>query len=274
MNFQAFKMDGLGNDFVIIDQRQKKLNLSQDQIIRICDRSFLGCDQLILINNSNNTDAELLFYNSDGSFSETCGNGTRCVAYLISEKLNKNEINLTTSSGDLSSKILGKNLVETVIGKAKTNWHEIPINKNINTKDLNIKIMDKNKNEFTGGTAVNVGNPHVIFFVDEIHDFDLTKIGPHLEHNEIFPEKCNVTLARVENRKKIHVKVWERGAGLTMACGSAACATAYAGKIKGVSDDNVDIVFKLGNLSISIDKKNLIKMKGSVSDIKKIEVKL
>jgi len=274
MIFNAYKMDGLGNDFVIIDSRSNKIDLSNDQIIKICDRSFVGCDQLIIINSSNNADANLVFYNSDGSESEACGNGTRCTAYLISEENNKKDINLETKTGMLSSKILGKNLVETVIGKAKTYWKEIPISKELNTKNLNLKIKDKYSVDHIGGTAVNVGNPHVVFFVKNLDSFNLKEIGPDLERNELFPERCNVTLAKVENNKKISVKVWERGAGLTKACGSAACATAFAGKMNNLTVNNVDVTFELGDLSISIDDKDFIKMKGSVSNIKKIEIKL
>ncbi len=274
MSFNAFKMDGLGNDFIIIDCRNERINLSKKQIIKLCDRSFIGCDQLILINKSNHSDAELVFYNSDGSESTTCGNGTRCVAYLISKDINKNEIILTTKSGNLSSKILDSNLVETVIGKAKTNWNEIPISKEMNTKNLGLQIKDKNENIFEGGIAVNVGNPHTIFFVDDINKFDLNKIGPLLENDTLFPQKCNITLARIESKKKISVKVWERGAGLTKACGSAACAAAFAARVNNLIEDNVEVVFELGNLSINIADDNIIKMKGPVSDIKMIEIEL
>jgi len=274
MNFKAFKMDGLGNDFVIIDNRTDEIKLSSDQIIKICNRSFIGCDQLIIINRSVESDADLIFYNSDGSESGACGNGTRCVAYLISEENNKKEINLRTKSGVLNSKILDKNLVETVIGIAKTEWKEIPISQKMDTKNLNLKITDKNKNEYFGGTAVNVGNPHAIFFVDKLENFNLEDIGPNLEINKLFPDRCNITLAEIKNSKKIFVKVWERGAGLTKACGSAACATAFASKINGLTGNEVDIEFELGNLSISINKNNSIKMKGAVSNIKSIEINL
>ena len=274
MNLNAYKMDGLGNDFVIIDQRFNEIILTKEQIIKICSRSFIGCDQLIIINNSEDNDGDLIFYNSDGSESSACGNGTRCVAYLISEENNKKEINLRTKSGILNSKILDKNLVETVIGIAKTDWREIPISHKIDTKNLNLRIEDKNKNEYFGGTAVNVGNPHTIFFVDKLENYNLSEIGPSLEKNKLFPDRCNITLAKIENSKKIFVKVWERGAGLTKACGSAACATAFASKINGFTENEVDIAFELGNLSISINKNNSIKMKGAVSNIKTIEIKL
>ena len=274
MNFKAFKMDGLGNDFVIIDNRTDEIKLSSDQIIKICNRSFIGCDQLIIMNHSEESDADLIFYNSDGSESGACGNGTRCVAYLISEENNKKEIILRTKSGVLNSKILDKNLVETVIGIPKTEWKEIPISQKMDTKNLNLKITDNNKNEYFGGTAVNVGNPHIVFFVNNIEDFNLEKIGPKIENDKLFPEKCNVTLAEIKDSKKIFVKVWERGAGLTKACGSAACATAFASKINGLTGNEVDIEFELGNLSISINKNNSIKMKGAVSNIKSIEINL
>ena len=185
MDIKAFKMDGLGNDFVIIDQRNQNYNLTKDQIIKICDRNFIGCDQLIFIQKSDEKDARLEFYNSDGSKSGACGNGTRCVADLLSKENGNKEIILWTSSGALKSQILDNNLVETEIGIAKTNWSEIPLNKNLDTKNLNIKIINKNN----------------------IEDYDLKKIGPEIENHNYFPEKCNVTLANVINKKLIKVKV-------------------------------------------------------------------
>ena len=274
MDIKAFKMDGLGNDFVIIDSRQKVANLSKEQIVKICDRKFIGCDQLILIENDNATDARLKFFNSDGSESGACGNGTRCVADLISKEKDNKIIILSTLSGNLKSEILGNNLVTTEIGNAKTKWSEIPLSNELNTKNLNIQINDLNNNQHFGGTAINVGNPHVIFFVDEIEKFNITKIGSQIENHKMFPEKCNVTIAKVVNKNLIKIKVWERGAGLTKACGTAACATAFAGKLNNFTDNNTDIEFETGKLSIFIDEKNSIHMKGPVSDIKKISIKL
>ena len=274
MNIKAFKMEGLGNDFVIIDQRNQNLNLSKDQITKICDRNYIGCDQLILIKKNRKIDAGLEFFNSDGSISEACGNGTRCVASLLSKENDKKEIFLWTSGGILKSKILGDNLVETEIGVSKTHWSEIPLSESLNTKNLNIKILDRNNKEHTGGTAVNVGNPHVVFFVDNIEDYDLQKIGPTIENHKLFPKKCNVTLAKVINNKLVKVRVWERGAGLTKACGTAACATAVSGNINELIEKKVDIEFSLGKLSISIDENNSVHMKGPVSDIVNIDIKL
>ena len=274
MDIKAFKMDGLGNDFVIIDNRQKITNLTKEQIIKICNRNFIGCDQLIIIETDKSADAYLKFFNSDGGESGACGNGTRCIAELISKETKNKIIVLKTLSGNLKSEILGDNIVTTEIGKAKTEWNEIPLSEKLDTKNLSIKIYDKNKNEFVGGTAVNVGNPHVIFFVNEVENFDIKNIGPQIENKKIFPEKCNVTIAQVINKNLIKVKVWERGAGLTKACGTAACATAFAGKLNHLTDNKTDIEFENGKLSILIDKKNSIHMKGPVSDIKEIKIKL
>ena len=274
MDIKAFKMDGLGNDFVIIDNRQTITNLTKEQIIKICDRKFIGCDQLILIKKNDFSDASLEFYNSDGGMSGACGNGTRCIADLLGKENNKKEIVLTTLSGKLKSNIVGEKMVSTEIGVAKTNWDEIPLSKELNTNNLGIKIIDKNNNEFSGGTAVNVGNPHVVFFVDNNENFEIKKIGPEIENHSLFPEKCNVTLATVVNKELIKVRVWERGAGLTKACGTAACATAFAAKQNGLVNDKVNIEFSTGRLTISIDENNSIHMKGPVSDIEEINFKI
>ena len=274
MEFNAFKMDGLGNDFVIIDQRKKNISLSNDQIIKICNREFIGCDQLIYIKKDSNLDAELEFYNSDGSKSDACGNGTRCVAHLLSKENNKKEINLTVASKILKSKIFENNLVETSIGSPKMKWDEIPLSKNSNTKNLNIKLIDNENNEFIGGIAVNVGNPHVIFFIENIDKFNLEKIGPEIENHELFPEKCNVTLANKINQNLIKVKVWERGAGLTKACGTAACAAAVAANLENLSNSKTEIEFSTGKLLISIDEKNNISMTGPVSKIEEIKINI
>ena len=274
MEFKAFKMDGLGNDFVIIDQRNDHIELTNDQIKKICNRNFIGCDQLIYIKKNEKIDADMKFYNSDGSISGACGNGTRCVAYLLSKEINKNKIILGTESGNLESKILKEKLVETKLGIAKTNWKEIPLVKESNTINLNYKIIDNTNKEYFGGTALNVGNPHIVFFVNNIEDFNLEKIGPEIENDKLFPKKCNVTLAKIINENHIKVKVWERGAGLTKACGTAACATAFAAKINGKIKNKTEIEFELGKLSIFIDENGNIYMTGPVSNIDQIQIKI
>jgi len=200
MDIHAYKMNGLGNDFIIIDNRSDPIILNKDQIIKICDRKFIGCDQLILINNHKTSDAHLEFFNSDGSISGACGNGTRCIAEFLSKENKKKNILLTTTSGELNSDILRNNFVETEIGVGKTEWNEIPLSESMNTKNLNIKIADVKEIEYSGGTAVNVGNPHVIFFVNNVDDFDIEKIGSEIEQYKLFPEKCNVTIAQVINK--------------------------------------------------------------------------
>ena len=193
---------------------------------------------------------------------------------MLSKENNKSLVTLTTKSGDLKSEILGKKLVSTEIGKGRTEWNEIPLSEELDTNNLNIKITDLKNNNHTGGTAVNVGNPHVIFFVDNNENFEIKKIGPQIEHHPLFPEKCNVTLATVVNKELIKVKVWERGAGLTKACGTAACATAFAAMRNKLSGNKVDIEFSTGKLSIRIDENNSIHMKGPVSDIEEINIKI
>ena len=274
MEFKAFKMDGLGNDFVIIDNRSNNVELTRDQIIRICDRKFIGCDQLIFINKSNKGDAEMEFYNSDGSISGACGNGTRCVAFLIFKETDKKVVDLFVGSNHLKSKILENNEVETIIGVPKTHWKDIPISENLDTKNLGIEISDKNNSSSKGGIAVNVGNPHVIFFVDNIDNFDLEKIGPMVENNNLFPEKCNFTLANKIGNNHYKVKVWERGAGLTKACGTAACATAVAANLEKLENSSTEIEFSLGKLIINIDQDKRIHMRGPVSEIKEIKINI
>jgi len=267
-------MDGLGNDFVIIDQRQNRIDLNKNQILKICNRDLIGCDQLIYIIENSNADAEMEFYNSDGSKSEACGNGTRCVAYLLSKEKDKKEINLIVGSTVLKSKILENNLVETFIGLPKTNWDQIPISESLDTKNLGIEIKDKDNTIFKGGIAVNVGNPHAIFFVNNIEKFELEKIGPEIENHRLFPERCNVTLAKKIGENHYKVKVWERGAGLTKACGTAACATAVAANLKKMENSKTYIEFTLGKLTIAIDKNKIISMKGPVSKIKEIKINI
>ena len=274
MEFKAFKMDGLGNDFVIIDNRSNNVELTRDQIIRICDRKFIGCDQLIFVNKSNKGDAEMEFYNSDGSISGACGNGTRCVAFLIFKETDKKVVDLFVGSNQLKSKILENSEVETIIGVPKTHWKDIPMSENLDTKNLGIEISDKNNSSLKGGIAVNVGNPHVIFFVNNIDDFDLKKIGPMIENNKLFPEKCNFTLANKIGNNHYKVKVWERGAGLTKACGTAACATAVAANLEKLENSSTEIEFSLGKLIINIDQDKKIHMRGPVSEIKEIKINI
>ena len=157
------------------------------------------------------------------------------------------------------------------IGPGKLGWADIPLKEKMDTRNLNFNFEDI-QIEMKNGTAINVGNPHVVFFVDELEKFNIEKIGPKIENHNFFPEKCNVTLANVISSNLIKVRVWERGAGLTKACGTAACATAVAAFKSRLVNDEVDIKFKEGFLNIKIDKTDNIFMTGPVSEIKKIDL--
>ena len=272
--FNAIKMDGLGNDFVIFDTRNKNLSFSKEEIIKIADRKFIGCDQVILLKNDTDSDAYLSFFNSNGEEASACGNGSRCVSYLLSKEKNKNKIKIKTKGGILNSDILEKKIVRINIGKPKFLWNEIPLNKKMESQDLKIELSDLNNNTHKGGYAVNVGNPHAVFFVNNCDSFDLKKVGPEIENHKIFPEKCNVSLAEIRNKSLIKLKVWERGAGMTKACGTAACATAAVAIKNKLTERKIDIKFELGILNIELDQNSNIFMQGPVSDVKNIKVVL
>ena len=272
--FEAYKMDGLGNDFIIFDKRKKSISLTKDQIIKISDRSNIGCDQVIFIDKNAKGNTSLKFYNPDGGEISACGNGSRCVAYLLLKENNSKKISLKTKVGILQAELKDKNLVSINMGQPSFDWKKIPLLREIDNKNLKIKIKSQDGKEIVGGFSLSIGNPHVIFFVNDCGQFDLKKIGPMIENHSYFPEKCNVTLASVKNRKLVKVKVWERGAGLTKACGTAACATAVSGAVLKLNERYVDIEFTEGILNIDWKLDNNIYMTGKVSEVKKITVSI
>ena len=160
------------------------------------------------------------------------------------------------------------------MGQPNFEWNKIPLSKQMDNKNLEIKINGKDGKEIKGGFSLNVGNPHVIFFVKDFVPFNLKEIGPKIENHNYFPEKCNVTLATIKNKKLVKVKVWERGAGLTKACGTAACATAVSGAVLKLNERCVDIEFSEGLLNIDWKKDNNIYMTGEVSKVKKITINI
>jgi len=271
---EAYKMDGLGNDFIIFDNRNKSISLTKDEIIKISDRKNIGCDQVIFIDKDKSSNAFLRFYNSDGGEISACGNGCRCVAYLLMKENNIKKVSLRTKSGILNAELDQKNLVSINMGQPNFKYDKIPLIKEMNHKNLQIKIKSKNGHEIAGGFSLSVGNPHVVFFVDDLNEFDLKEIGPKIENHNYFPEKCNVTLACINNDELIKVKVWERGAGLTKACGTAACATAVSGAVLKLNKRCVNIEFSEGLINIDWKKNNNIYMTGKVSEIKKISVNI
>ena len=270
----AYKMDGLGNDFIIFDKRKKSISLTKDQIIKISDRSNIGCDQVIFIDNDKNSNTSLTFYNSDGGEIAACGNGSRCTAYLLMKENNNKKISLRTKVGILQAELDDKNLVRINMGQPNFKWKKIPLSKEMDNKNLKIKINSTDGKEIEGGFSLSVGNPHIIFFVEDFNKFNLKEIGPKIENHNYFPEKCNVTLASIKNKKHVKVKVWERGAGLTKACGTAACATAVAGAVLKLNERYVDIEFQEGLLNIDWNADNNIYMTGKISEVKKITVSI
>ena len=266
----AYRMDGLGNDFIIVDRRANSIKLSKEEIIKLGDRKVLGFDQILFIEKPQSNSYPITIYNSDGGEVSACGNGARCVAYLLGKNLNIKEINLKTKNRLLSAKLVGNLDVEIEMGKPLFNFDEIPLSKKINSSDINLNINNK---VFSGGFCINIGNPHIIFFVKDCFENDLKIIGPKIENHDLFPEKINVTFAEVIDKNNIKVNVWERGAGLTKACGTAACATAVAALEKKLVNNKVNIIFKEGILKIAIDKNNNIFMTGPVSEIKNLKIK-
>ena len=272
---KAFRMDGLGNKFVIVDRRKDLVDISKEKIIHLGNlESFhrdIGFDQIIFIEKEVDKAFPITIFNSDGSEVSACGNGSRCIAYLLGKDLNTKTVRLKTNNRLLEAKILGDLDVELAMGKPIFEWDKIPLSKKIDHSDVTLNINDK---IFTNGFCLNVGNPHIIFFVKDCFEYDLKILGPKIENHELFSEKTNVTFAQVDNKNNIKVNVWERGAGLTKACGTAACATAVAATIKKLTENNINIKFKEGNLNIKIDKDLNIIMRGPVSDIKHTKLEI
>ena len=265
----AYKMDGLGNDFIIIDRRENSINLGKEKIIQLGNRNNIGFDQIIFIEKEKENSYPITIFNCDGGEVDACGNGSRCVAYLLGKNLNTNKIKLTTSNRMLKANIVGDFYVELEMGKPLFNFEDIPLSKKINPGNITLNINNK---IFSGGFCVNVGNPHIIFFVKDCFEHDLKEIGPKIENHDLFPETTNVTFAQVVDKNNIIVNVWERGAGLTKACGTAACATAVAAFKNKLVGKKANVKFKEGLLNIEIDKTNNIFMTGPVSEIKNIKI--
>ena len=267
----AYRMDGLGNDFIIIDRRENSIEIKKNKIIELGDRANIGFDQIIFIEKQKAGSYPITIYNSDGGEVSACGNGARCVAYLLSKNLNTNEIRIKTNNRLLNAKIVGDFQVELEMGKPLFGSVEIPLSKKIDPRNV---ILNINNQTFSEGFCVNVGNPHIIFFGKDYLKHDLKVIGPKIEHHDLFPEKTNVTFADVIDKKNIKVSVWERGAGLTKACGTAACATAVASFSKNLTEREVQIAFDQGSLKIKYDSNKNIFMTGSVSKIKKMDISI
>jgi len=274
MDIKAFKMDGLGNDFVIIDRRKNEINLSKEQIIKIGDRNNVGFDQIIFIEKEVKDVFPIKIYNPDGIEVGACGNGSRCIAYLISKENNQKKIKLEADKRILEAEILSEKMVKINMGFTKfKGWKDIPLIEGLDPRKVSIDFLEK---EYGLGYCVNVGNPHIVFFVKDCEKVDIEKIGPKIENHHYFPERINVTFAEVaDDFKNIKVNVWERGAGKTKACGTAACATVVVGYLNGLTERICNVHFKEGALEIFSDMSDChVYMTGPVSDIKEITLKI
>lgn len=246
---EFIKMHGLGNDFVIIDRRLKSISITENLIQKLSDRKTgAGCDQLITINNSeNNVDADIEIFNPGGDRAEACGNGTRCIAkVLFDENRDKKLLRIHSDAGILEAKREDTN-ISVNMGYVTTDWNKIPLSKHMDTMNIPILIDGYSK-----GVAVNVGNPHVIFFGSSIYETNLKKIGPSIESHEFFPNKTNVELVEIINSNTLKMRVWERGVGTTLACGSGACASVYAAWKKNLTENKVEVKLERGSLFINI----------------------
>jgi|SRR6056300_134290 len=255
------KMHGLGNDFVIIDSRNNNYIINEKNIRLISNRRLgVGCDQVIEIKDSKSADIFMKIYNSDGSEAEACGNATRCVAGILFASSPKKNILIETVSGILKAESEANGNIKVDMGKPKLGWQDIPLSKNID--EINFEQFS-----LKNGFAVNLGNPHVVFFVEDLKNFTIDKIGPFIETNELFPQKVNVEICQIISDQKIRVMVWERGAGKTLACGSGACAVLVAAYKKGLSKEIAEIQLDGGSLNISWNVKtdNHLIMSGPVS---------
>lgn len=242
-----FKMNGCGNDFVIIDARSRgSLPLSSAQARAIADRDGgLGCDQVIVIERSIRGDAYMRIWNADGGDTEACGNATRCVAWLLMEEGGAVSRRIETPAGMLYAERAGDKVITVDMGSPLLRWEEIPL----------ARAMDTDRMAFAAGGyeapgAVSMGNPHVVFFVNDVRAVPIEALGPKVEHDPLFPQGANVGFAEVRSPEQIRLRVWERGVGLTQACGTGACAAVVAAHRQGRTGRRAEVLVDGGSLEI------------------------
>ena len=228
------KMHGLGNDFVIFDARDAALSLTPDQARAVADRHFgIGCDTIVIMRPGDaDTDAFVQFINADGSESGACLNATRCVARLLMEERGHTRIKLATKAGLLIGSDAGKGLVTIDAGLPRLDWDQVPLASEVDTTDF---PLDMGSGALPV-SAVSMGNPHCVIFVTDTEQAPLTTLGPRIETLSFFPQRTNVEFAQIVSRTRIRMRVWERGVGVTLACGTGACATLVACHLLGLSD--------------------------------------
>ena len=257
------KMHGLENDFVVLDARQKEIILSKSEIIAIADRKAgIGFDQLLIIQPSKKSNGVFMsVYNSNGDRVETCGNGARCIAKVIMDDLNIDEIVIETLAGPIEAIRQQEDLITVNLGKFKTSWKEIPLEQELDTLNLDLGIED-----LPSGVAVNVGNPHIVFFISNLDNIDLNKIGPKVSSHKIFSEGVNVEFAQLLSKDHIRMRVWERGVGITKACGTGACATLVAAVKKGLSQNFARVTLDGGDLFVELTANDEVKLTGPANN--------
>ncbi|KHQ54855.1 MULTISPECIES: diaminopimelate epimerase [Mameliella] len=235
------KMHGLGNDFVVIDSRQREAALTPARIAAIADRHRgVGFDQLAVITQNANQ-PHLTFYNSDGSTSAACGNATRCIARHLMDQTGETRLSLTTDRGTLEAVDAGNGLTSVNMGPPQLDWAEIPLAEEMDTLELPIE---------GGPTATGMGNPHCTFFVEDAEAIPLEQFGPRYEHHPLYPQRTNVQVASLLGENHLRMRVWERGVGVTLASGSSSCATAVAAARRGLTGRSVRIDLDGGTLQV------------------------
>ena len=243
-----WKMNGLGNDFVVLDGRAAPLEVTRDQVRLIADRrAGIGCDQLIVMAPSQAADIRMRIWNRDGEEVESCGNASRCVADLVLGETRRRAMTIETLGGLLQCSRDGSGMITIDMGSPRFRWDEIPLSEPF----PDTRAIELEAGPLLGSpSAVNVGNPHCLFFVDDLDSIDLAAVGPVLERHPLFPERANISLVRVISPEHIALKVWERGAGLTRACGTAACAGAVAAARNELTGRQVTATLPGGDLAI------------------------
>ena len=242
-NISFLKMHGLGNDFVVIDSRDKSINFTINLIRKLGDRNFgVGFDQLGIIQNSEESDAHLTFFNSDGSISATCGNATRCVANFLMLETKKDKIDLSTDHISLRAKREIDGSVSVNMGLPDIRWQKIPLSEEVDTLFLPIPGQP---------TATSMGNPHCSFFVDNLDQVKIEAEGAKIENHPLFPQKTNVQFVSVVSKDRLRVRVWERGVGVTKASGSSACAVVAASVRRKITGNQVHVDLDGGTLVVN-----------------------
>ena len=256
-------MHGLGNDFVVLDARARPIDLPAERISAIADRRLgVGCDQLIVLEppTERGADVFMRIYNPDGGEAGACGNATRCVAAVLMAERNTGQVTVQTISGLLESEKVGDGIISVDMGPAKLDWRDIPVAGACDTNHLPVGA-----GPLQDPVGTSMGNPHATFFVDDLAGIPLADLGPKLEHDPFFPERANIGVAQIVSRDRLKLRVWERGAGLTLACGSGACAAVVAASRRGLVDRKADVVLAHGSLGIEWLRDGHVMMTGGIA---------